>query len=107
MGEMMSGIRECPQELSQFDGAVLKAIKSRDSLATYVIRNMMAWPSDHWKVGFWPNLQTSTVLRACRRLQKRGLIEEATTSYAVMKCWREVSSGRTLADATPNKDHLR
>lgn len=99
---MSSGIREFLPELSQFDAAVLKAIKSQDSLPTYVIRNMMSWPSDHWEVGFWPNLQTSTVLRACRRLEKRGLIEEAPTNYAVMKCWREVGSGRKLADAASN-----
>jgi hypothetical protein len=72
----------------KFDEAVLKAISIRPGAATYVIRNMMSWPSDHWRVGFWYGLETSTVLRACRRLKKRGLIEEAPSSYAVMKCWR-------------------
>jgi hypothetical protein len=77
-------------DLSQFDQSVLKAIDRGNSPATYVIRNMMSWKSDHWGCGFWPDLATSKVLRACRRLQKRGLIEEAPTSYAVMKCWRSV-----------------
>lgn len=93
------GIREVPHELPKFDAAVLKAIGIRPGAATYVLRNMMAWPNDHWQVGFWPSLETSRVLRACRRLQKRGLIEEASTSYVVMKCWRLVGSGQKLADA--------
>ncbi|CAM5194447.1 putative protein OS=Bosea thiooxidans OX=53254 GN=SAMN05660750_03297 PE=4 SV=1 [Bosea thiooxidans] len=75
-------------DLAKFDEAVLAAISKAPGRATYVLRNMMTWPNDHWKVGFWPALETSAVLRACRRLQKRGLIEESPTAYAVMKCWR-------------------
>lgn len=79
-------------DLPRFDAAVLDAIGIRPGAATYVLRNMMAWPNDHWKLGFWPSLETSRVLRACRRLQKRGLIEEAPSAYVVMKCWRPVAA---------------
>ncbi|KAF0137369.1 MAG: hypothetical protein FD152_544 [Xanthobacteraceae bacterium] len=36
----------------------------------------------------WRRPSTASVLRSCRRLQKRGLIEETRSSYAVMKTWR-------------------
>ena len=72
----------------RLDAMVVKAVATRESLATYVIRNMMSSPSDQWGLGFWRGLKTSEVLRACRRLEKRGLISEAPTSYVVMKSWR-------------------
>ncbi|MGO4735953.1 hypothetical protein AB4099_05380 [Bosea sp. 2KB_26] len=74
-------------QLTQLDHSVLKAITRSPGQATYVIRNMLSWKDDHWDCGFWPGLETSAVLRSCRRLQKCGLIAEASSSYAVMKCW--------------------
>lgn len=80
------------------DDDVLKAAsKWGDRAPTYVIRNTLDWPGKPWHR---KGLKTSDVLRACRRLKKAGLLEEAPSDYRVMKCWSPTEAGkRALAEA--------
>ena len=64
-----------------FDEAVLAAVRQRWPQQTCVVANWLRTDEGRRPA-------TAKVLRACRRLQKRGLIEETRSSYAVMKTWR-------------------
>lgn len=75
----------------KLDREILNALASWDGVATYVIRNRV----DSFMHSGWRGLRTSHVLTACRRLEKRGHVSEAPTSYAVMKTWRITESGRS------------
>lgn len=77
------------------DACILRALASNGGHATYVIRNILAasWHPEH---GDWTGLGTARVLRGCRRLEKRGLIKEARSSYLVMKCWQLTEAGRAV-----------
>ncbi len=68
--------------LGQLDAVVLGVLRQRGWLQTYVIANWIGSSPG------WRRPSTASVLRSCRRLQKRGLIEETRSSYAVMKTWR-------------------
>jgi hypothetical protein len=77
---------------SQLDAIVLSALRWRGGLQTCVIASWIgASPG-------WERPQTDRVLRACRRLQKRGLIVEGPSSYAVMKTWRLAPTPETHHD---------
>lgn len=81
----------------QLDLDVLRMSAQTSTPPTYVLRNMLDWPGEGWhRVG----LETSDVLRACRRLEAQGLIEEARSFYAVMKAWSITPAGR---EALANK----
>jgi len=73
--------------------AVLESLRERGSMATYVIRNTVAMREGE-KTAKWPGATTSTVLRACRRLERQGLVEQVSTSYRVMLSWRITPGGR-------------
>lgn len=79
------------RELIRLDEEVLKHL-SQGQGATYVIRNRVAWPGEYFHSR---NLATPQVLRSCRRLAKRRLVEEThETSYRVMKVWKITEAGR-------------
>lgn len=78
-------------ERESLDRAVLVALLSRCDEATYVIRNILDWPG---KPFHRKGLLTSDILRACRRLEKKALIAEGRSQYAIMKTWRITPAGR-------------
>jgi len=80
------------------DREILTALAGRCDEVTYVIRNVLDWPS---RPLHRSGIQTSHVLTACRRLERRGHAEEARSSYAVMKTWRITAAGRAALN-TPS-----
>lgn len=66
--------------------------------ATYVIRNILA--ARHYpEYGDWTGVKTARVLRGCRRLERRGLVEEEKSRSAyfiVMKFWKLTDAGRAV-----------
>lgn len=78
----------------ELHACILRVLSSRPSVVTYVLRNHLDWPDRPF--GDWSGLTTDRVLRGCRRLEKRGLIKEARSAYAVMKCWEITDAGRTF-----------
>ncbi len=75
--------------------AVLESLRERGSMATYVIRNTVAM-REGGGLAKWPDATTSAVLRACRRLERQGLVEQVSTSYRVMLSWRITQNGRRV-----------
>lgn len=84
-------MRLTPEQRTKLDTDVLRAATEWSGGATYVLRNRLDWPGKSWHR---KNLQTSDVLRSCRRLEAKGLIEREPTSYAVMLSWRTTEAGR-------------
>lgn len=78
----------------RIDISVLQVLSARPDAVTYVIRNTLVMRS--YGFHFSSILKTREVRLACRRLQNRGLVAEAPTSYAVMKCWKITDAGREL-----------
>lgn len=76
----------------RLDLSVLESLSTRGQEPTYVIRNVLDWPGKPWHR---KGLMTSAVLRSCRRLERRGHVIEARTSYAVMKAWEITPLGRS------------
>lgn len=83
------------------DPLVLEALVNRGRNATYVIRNHLDWPG---KPLHRRGLKTAQVLRACRRLQKQGLVHETSSSYLVMKCWALTAAGLEAAAQREQED---
>ncbi|MFG1284438.1 hypothetical protein [Xanthobacter autotrophicus] len=77
---------------ADLDRSVLQVLSERFETMTYVIRNtlVMGHRSQKWR----PELSTSRVLRACRRLEQRGHITEVPSVYAVQKSWAITAAGR-------------
>lgn len=84
------------------DNEVLLALSTRSTIPTYVIRNTLDWTG---KVFHRQGLQTSHVLRSCRRLEKRGLVEEGWSFYEVMKAWCITPAGRAALAARDGGSH--
>jgi DNA-binding MarR family transcriptional regulator len=62
------------------DEQILAAIRRWGNRSmTYVVRNVL------WTDGF--RTETPWVLRQLKRLEKAGLVERASSSYAVQLCW--------------------
>lgn len=79
------------------DKEILGSLARGGSKATYVIRNSLDWPD---KPLHNTGLTTSKVLRACRRLERLGYIEqEHRTSYLVMKVWKITPRGESVLEA--------
>lgn len=91
-------------ERDELDRLLLAEIASRAAgCATYVLRNCLDWPGKtHHRSG----ITTRDVLRACRRLERRGLVEEASTSYAVMKCWAITAAGSAALQRQTLRERL-
>lgn len=83
------------------DRLVLEALLTRSRNATYVIRNHLDWPG---KPLHRRGLKTAQVLRACRRLQHRGLLYETSSSYLVMKCWALTDAGRAALSKAEGRE---
>jgi len=77
--------------LQEFDRAVLKVLRERRDEMTYVIRNRLS--ASRWISGLPQSIKTSAVLRACRRLQSLGYVEETPSNYMVQKCWKITPAG--------------
>lgn len=79
-------------DVKRLDRDVLDALANHGVLVTYVLRNTLSasWRDYGWRA----ELKTSQVLAACRRLEVRGHVEEASTSYATYKAWRITEAGR-------------
>lgn len=76
------GTKLTKAERAAFDIEVLQAICDYNGHATYVYRNILGG-------------STPTILRACRRLEVAGLVEENRhSSYLVMKSWCITDLGR-------------
>jgi hypothetical protein len=72
-----------PQQLDMLDAAIVVAMGARTSgIMTYVIRNILAMEHGYAR------LETSTVLRRLKRMERAGEVERVATSYATMLCWR-------------------
>ena len=79
-------------DVKRLDRDVLDALTKDSRLVTYVLRNTLAAP---WRdYGWGRELMTGQVLAACRRLEVRGHVEEASTSYATYKAWQITEAGR-------------
>ena len=79
-------------ERDDLDRAVLKACGENSPNATYVLRNRISRQSKRSK------LTTPQVLRACRRLEKLGLLQQYHgTGYAVMLVWELTEAGKAIA----------
>ncbi|MFG1250278.1 hypothetical protein [Xanthobacter flavus] len=79
-------------DVKRLDRDVLDALTKDAMLVTYVLRNTLA---ASWRdYGWGRELMTSQVLAACRRLEVRGHVEEARTSYATYKAWQITEAGR-------------
>lgn len=84
---------------ADLDRAVLKALSARGDTMTYVLRNCLVMDGYY---GHRPRkIETSKVLRACRRLAKLRHAEEVQVN-ARDKCWRITAAGR--AALTEHKD---
>lgn len=59
---------------------VLKVVRERPGTMTYVYRNILD------REGF-PGLQTSTVLRRLKHLERLGKVERVRSGYVVQICW--------------------
>ncbi len=76
------------------DRKVLKAATEWSPNATYVLRNRIS------RQERGETLSTTSVLRACRRLEKAGLLREFKNSgYAVMLVWEITDAGRAALEA--------
>jgi hypothetical protein len=84
-------------ERSRLDLEVLRALAGRCDVATYVIRNVLDWPGQPF---YRTGLQTSQVLRSCRRLVRAGTVEEGRTRYLTQKAWRITPAGRSALGGT-------
>lgn len=89
MRNLLTGDKE------DLDRAVLAALVRRPPSMTYVICNCLTRDRSGRD---WRGLATKQVLAACRRLERRGHVEEAPTSYAIQKCWRITDAGRVAID---------
>lgn len=78
--------------VKRLDRDVLDALTKNSTLVTYVLRNTLAAPWHGY--GWTQQLETHQVLAACRRLEARGLVAEAPTSYATYKAWQITGAGR-------------
>lgn len=76
------------------DISVLQVLSTRTDAVTPAIRNTLVMRSSGFN--FSSRIKTWEVRLACRRLQNRGLVAEAPTSSAVMKCWKITDAGREL-----------
>ncbi|WP_376711094.1 hypothetical protein [Pseudochrobactrum lubricantis] len=75
-------------ERKKLDADVLANLDEWSHKATYVIRNGLIRNGRK-------TLSTAQVLRACRRLEVKGLIKQTDhTSYVVMKVWEITPAGR-------------
>ncbi|MFG1270572.1 hypothetical protein V5F40_21720 [Xanthobacter sp. DSM 14520] len=77
------------------DKAILQVMCARPIAMTYSIRIFLCSPKA--KFGLWPDLKTAHVLTACRRLERKGLLERGETTYAIQKSWQITEAGRVLA----------
>ncbi|MFG1270781.1 hypothetical protein V5F40_22785 [Xanthobacter sp. DSM 14520] len=80
---------------------VLDALTKNSSLVTYVLRNTLA--ASWHDYGWTQHLETHQVLAACRRLEARGLVAEAPTSYATYKAWQITEAGRAEHERAAQK----
>ena len=79
-------------DVMRLDRDVIDVLTKDSRLVTYVLRNTLAAP---WRdYGWGRELTTSQVLSACRRLEARGHVAEASTSYATYKAWQITEAGR-------------
>lgn len=93
---MSRAVKLTKAQTEAFDRTVLTAATEWSPNATYVLRNRISRQSGASK------LTTAQVLRACRRLEKAGLIHQYRNSgYAVMLVWEITPAGR-LALETSN-----
>ena len=86
------------EDRERLDKSVLQAALDRGENATYVLRNNLDWPGKPWHRR---GVTTSMILRACRRLERAGLIEERPTPYITMLSWRITPAGRAALEKTP------
>lgn len=79
-------------DVKRLDRDVLDVLTKDSRLVTYVLRNTLA---ASWRdYGWGRELTTGQVLAACRRLEARGHVAEASTSYATYKAWQITEAGR-------------
>lgn len=94
---------ELAETAVDLDREVLRALTERFGMMTYVIRNTLVMGHNRQK---WrPDLSTARVLRACRRLEARGHIEEVASVYAVQKCWAATPAGCAALTQDKEADH--
>lgn len=74
----------------RMDHAVLEAVCGRPGHVTCVYRDRLAMKGVEPGGGKW---ETAAVLRSLRRLERRGLVQKARTSYRVMLAWEPTDAG--------------
>lgn len=77
------------------DLEVLRALSTRCAVMTYVIRNVVDWPG---RPLHQAGVDTPSVLRACRRLVKRGHVEAGRSPYLTQKAWQITDTGRAALE---------
>jgi hypothetical protein len=82
-------------ERQKLDQEIFDALRYFGKPATYVIRNIVA--DNPGRRG----LKTAQVLRRLRVMQRRGYVEQAETSYAVMLAWRIAPKHANTKTFTP------
>lgn len=89
------------EERVRFDVDVLSTVAEIGGGLTWRISDYMNRPGKPWHgIG----LQTSDVLRACRRLERLNLIrlESRRTSYRAMLFWEITDAGRSMLTMRPS-----
>lgn len=90
MAKLSRGQRE------HLDREVLVALRESGRMPTSSFRDFVRRPDGIFRE---EGIDTPDILRACRRLEQRGYIEQAATSCRVMKVWQLTDEGRASHEA--------